>query len=996
MSDTLKKLLFTVLAQVPLFGGLWAWWGQVRTRPAAVVILGVLYEAGILVFTFGKKVWEKELEAEAIKITADWVRGTARGFAPGFRSRYKEQVINDHGVFNVRGLGLINTYTLSLDQVFVDLRVDPSNPQKFNLDPIAQRDFTGNRPVWDFLHRSESRPHEAAALAIIGPPGCGKTTLLQHVAVTLAGNRQRRYRARASTPLLLFLRDHTRSITQEKPPSLGKLAQDYFNDGSQFATLKPPPDWFERQLEGGKCMVLLDGLDEVADPGQRKVVSSWVDTQIKNYPRCRFILTARPQGYSDAPLQRAHVLEVQPFNARQVRRFIESWYLANEIVSSGGHNTPAVRQRARKDAEDLLHRLRALPSLNALTVNPLLLTMIAMVHRYHGALPGSRVELYAEICEVLLGRWRQSRGVQDSLKATQKLVVLQPLAAHMMKRKLRDITTDEAITVITQPLRRVGIMGDTAEKFLKDLQAGSGLLLEREARQWSFAHLTFQEYLTAAHWLEQKNGNLRWGELVSESWWHETLRLYAAQGDATPLVEACLEVDTIPALMLAADCLDEAREILPEVRCAAEQRVINDLESIDPARRRVAAEVQLTRRLKYLQRIDDLREIDLEYLSCAEYQLFLDDVRAMGEYVQPSHWNDLTFSAGDARKPVAGMWAQDAVGFFKWLERRQGGNVHYRLPRVEEAEQHPPKKSELSAWCVENAEYFEDFQLIGLVETDKRRNFEQIVAIASQPSSLRQDLVTALKDNRDPILERGNNFAAYFFDFEYALRIARTGIEYFLNDGMWGSPLWYPPKDAGAIAASLVGDGSSQVSLTRNPEQANREASHLAEQIGDALLKSAVNRLPGSYDVRRVKSLSGLAETLESFSERFPDKATLIVVELLDLILKMTTSKKWPEVWQAQTEYLMRLLDYAYQGFLIKEENVGLLRRWGHGLRKLATRLPVLKRRLRSWSGERSFLMGPYLTLQIDRARRNGSLPVWEGIRIVREQIVEGSKGKEL
>jgi predicted NACHT family NTPase len=100
------------------------------------------------------------------------------------------------------------------------------------------------------------------------------------------------------------------------------------------------------------------------------------------------------------------VLEVLPFNTSQVRRFVESWYLANEIRSSGNVYDAGVRHRANQDAKDLLQRLRHHPSIGAMTVNPLLLTMIAMVHRYHGALPGTRVELYAEICEVLLGRWR--------------------------------------------------------------------------------------------------------------------------------------------------------------------------------------------------------------------------------------------------------------------------------------------------------------------------------------------------------------------------------------------------------------------------------------------------------------------------------------------------------------------------------------------------------------------------------------------------------------
>jgi len=85
--------------------------------------------------------------------------------------------------------------------------------------------------------------------------------------------------------------------------------------------LEAPKRWFELQLRRGRCLVLLDGLDEVAEPRQRRIVSTWVDDQILSYPSSRFILSARPQGYRDAPLQRANVLEVQPFNSDQVRKF---------------------------------------------------------------------------------------------------------------------------------------------------------------------------------------------------------------------------------------------------------------------------------------------------------------------------------------------------------------------------------------------------------------------------------------------------------------------------------------------------------------------------------------------------------------------------------------------------------------------------------------------------------------------------------------------------
>src|SRR5262249_55167520 len=127
------------------------------------------------------------------------------------------------------------------------------------------------------------------------PPGCGKTTLLQHIALTFAANQQRHHNLPAYIPLLLFLRDHQSIITNEKPPSLAALADTYFKEQPNYPS--PPANWFQHQLTRGRCVVLLDGLDEVAELEKRIRVAQWVDKQIKAYPHSLFVVTARPQGY---------------------------------------------------------------------------------------------------------------------------------------------------------------------------------------------------------------------------------------------------------------------------------------------------------------------------------------------------------------------------------------------------------------------------------------------------------------------------------------------------------------------------------------------------------------------------------------------------------------------------------------------------------------------------------------------------------------------------
>ena len=53
---------------------------------------------------------------------------------------------------------------------------------------------------------------------------------------------------------------------------------------------------------------------------------------------------------------------------------------------------------------------------------------------------------------------------------------------------------------------------------------------------------------------------------VSDPWWHEAILLYAATADASPIVRACLDSGTIPALTLAFDCGEASTEIDPDLR----------------------------------------------------------------------------------------------------------------------------------------------------------------------------------------------------------------------------------------------------------------------------------------------------------------------------------------------------------------------------------------------------------------------------------------------
>ena len=625
-----------------------------------------------------------------------------------FQVNYYKNLVYTYRTYRTQGLKTPGAFTPDLEKVFVPLRMASKSPLQMS-SALIQKETTGDLKIWDFLTEIRTR-HIYRRILIIAPPGYGKTTLLEHLTLTYAQNTQQQQHLQAPklTPVLLYLRKIRSQITSSQSPSLAQLVTEVVKTESQeFSTkLDPPLQWFEDRLKGGKCLVMLDGLDEVADINQRQLVSKWVDAQMRAYPETTFILTSRPYGYQEAQLQQQpFCLEVQPFNLKQMEEFINNWYLQNELMRQVRKEDAGVRADAKRKAKDLIERIKNNPVLAAMALNPLLLTMIATVHDNRGALPGARVELYAEICEVLLARRQQVKGIDYpiSLNAAQKQSVLQVLALQLMQNKTREFTPDVGEQIIQQQLSAVSGNKVKTSVFFKHIEQVSGLLLEKQQSIYEFAHKSFQEYLAAVE-AQEKNNEQILRDNINDSWWDETIRLYAAKNDTSNLIEAALKNPTIVSLSIAYDCLQEGRSVTPQVRQQLEEVLEANFDSPDSQLFQIAAEVTLRRQLSNLVRIDEKEEIDNNYITCAQYQLFLDNT---GESLQPQYWQNNRFPAGDAKKPITGVSWENANRFCLWLKswsEKQGLSTeigelatHYRLLTEEERNQHSINDDKLYA-----------------------------------------------------------------------------------------------------------------------------------------------------------------------------------------------------------------------------------------------------------------------------------------------------------
>jgi hypothetical protein len=322
--------------------------------------------------------------------------------------------------------------------------------------------------------------------------------------------------------------------------------------------------------------------------------------------------------------------------------------------------------------------------LSNLASNPLLLTMIATVHRYLLKLPEKRAELYKEIFEVFLGR-RQK--VEDGLVVLQKLRVLGPLAYRMMHRRDPQIGESEAIEVIAEPLADVSLQERPAE-FLKRIEESSGLLLEIAPGVYKFAHLTYQEYLASVYVLRQHLES-ELTTYVDDTWWHETILLAAAQEDASEVLEAALGYagQSERALSLGITILEEAISLRPEVRARFVAYMEDHVEQGTPEQRTLIADALLRYNLRQMAMLDERKQRTISgvLISHPAYQRFLDIQRAQGHHFYPDYWLGYEFPSGHSKQPVLGVRLNDAIAFCAWLSERDRDGMRYRLPTVDES-----------------------------------------------------------------------------------------------------------------------------------------------------------------------------------------------------------------------------------------------------------------------------------------------------------------------
>jgi NACHT domain len=374
-------------------------------------------------------------------------------------------------------------------------------------------DKSGTFSRMGFTSSSERLPgthltHRFPKVLLLGQPGMGKTTFLKHLALQAVESRDES----DDVPVYIPLKDLTED---EADCNLQAVIQQEFSSVSADTV-------GQALLHQGRCLILLDGLDEVAWQEIPKIYRD-IHNLVKKFPKNRYVVTCRTAAFK-SNFPDFVIGELAEFEQKQIEIFVRNWFSERNQSEYG---------------EKFISKLGDEPSIRELTTNPLYLTMLCIMFQNSYNFPKNKHNLYSDVVDASLRRWDASRQIdrlqplEDRLSRPRKINLFSRIAYDGFTKQptpqelwceweLQKITS-LFITNLTSIAPDQ--LDDVTGKVLKAIESNHGIIVEQAKKVYSFSHLTLQEYFTAvyilskqqhdflAHVVDQHILDIRWHEV---------------------------------------------------------------------------------------------------------------------------------------------------------------------------------------------------------------------------------------------------------------------------------------------------------------------------------------------------------------------------------------------------------------------------------------------------------------------------------------------------
>ena len=366
---------------------------------------------------------------------------------------------------------------------------------------------------------------------LVGAPGAGKSTTVKKILITCLNDMRFNLRTINILPVFIRLRDYHgyKNIEECIVHQLSSIG---------FEEPEKETKYF---LTHGKCLCVLDGLDEVR-PKMRKKTIDDINTFYHKYflKENHLIVTCRKEAYRNIPLDLPLILEVRPLTDEQIKRFAKKW---------------PIPYPPGKTEDTFWSDMATTPRILELGRSPLLLVGGLMQYTESNlGIPEERFEYIQRVSKWLLSEWSLAQGQPSDPLHRVYDRVLARLAYYMHKLQLVDLQRSKAQKLIEEWLPNFGITDINAAYLIESIATNTGIIVSDNRNDIVFAQFGLQEYFASLEILQQENVK-KISDLEPSEWWREVILLAVAQQrEPTKVLLALFDKAPLLAATAVAEC----------------------------------------------------------------------------------------------------------------------------------------------------------------------------------------------------------------------------------------------------------------------------------------------------------------------------------------------------------------------------------------------------------------------------------------------------------
>ena len=339
-------------------------------------------------------------------------------------------------------------------------------------------------------------------LIIKGTGGIGKSMMMRYLFLYFAEH----YTERGILPIFVPLKNYTGEDKRLEDFVFRSILE--FDRDIDF-------DDFDAALNSGKCLILLDGWDEVPSTAKSTFDNALVNFK-KAYHNNYLVVSSRPTS-TFIQLGAFQILEIEPFSKEK----------ALELIDKLDYHDTEVKEKFRQDLDKKLYR-----SHQQFASIPLLLTIMLMTYNSYGEVPAKRHIFYSKAYETMARLHDASKGayvrpMYTKLSPDDFAVYFAEFCARTYRAEVLEFTAQIFTGYMNKVFAHQRMQTKaTARDFLLDL-TDNLCIMYKEGEKYYFIHRSFQEYFSAVFFSNQMDDHL---ERIGDFFEHQRTRM---QGDRT-------------------------------------------------------------------------------------------------------------------------------------------------------------------------------------------------------------------------------------------------------------------------------------------------------------------------------------------------------------------------------------------------------------------------------------------------------------------------------